>query len=315
MRSIVDQDRPVGWLPTGDPFFAPIGEMRYDGDRVQCHLCGRWLKMVGGSHLIAAHEMTVVEYRELFRLFGNMTTAAPRTSERKRQTMLEQIVTGQRDQSVLGEGSSPPTVARWRSVATLHPGLMAEWHEQRNGDLDPYSLGQHSHRKVWWRCRQCGAEWQASPNQRTSAGRGCPACGRRRSIAATIQRNRSYRPPPGKSIAAKRPDLLVEWDTARNVGLDPYTLAAGSERKVWWRCSLPECSIEWQAAVGDRTRQQARCPPCRQKRAGERRALADRDKSFGALYPHLLDEWHPTKNADADPYAIKPGSERRRSWR
>jgi hypothetical protein len=33
-----------------------MGEMRYDGDRVQCHLCGRWLKMVGGSHLIAASE-------------------------------------------------------------------------------------------------------------------------------------------------------------------------------------------------------------------------------------------------------------------
>jgi hypothetical protein len=30
--------------------------MRYDGDRVQCHLCGRWLMMVGGSHLIAASE-------------------------------------------------------------------------------------------------------------------------------------------------------------------------------------------------------------------------------------------------------------------
>jgi hypothetical protein len=125
MRRIADQGRPVGWLPTGEPFFVPIGEMRYDRDRVQCHLCGRWFKLVGGWHLIAAHEMTIAEYRELFHLFGNITTAAPDTSERKRQTMLEQIRSGQRDQSVLG-GSSPATVARWRSVATFHPGLMAE---------------------------------------------------------------------------------------------------------------------------------------------------------------------------------------------
>ena len=254
--------------------------------------------------------MTIVEYRELFHLVGSTTTAAPDTSARKRQSMLEQIRSGQRDQSVLG-GASPATVARWRSVATLHPRLMTEWHEQRNGDLDPYSLGQHSHRKVWWRCRQCGAEWQASPNQRTSAGRGCPACGRRRSIAATVERNRSYQSPPGQSIAAKRPDLLLEWDATRNIGLDPSTLAAGSERAAWWRCSLPGCSNQWQTAVRDRTRQPAGCPACRHKRAGERRAIADPDRSFGALYPQLLDEWHPTKNADVDPYALKPGSERR----
>src|ERR1700680_3105146 len=57
--------RPIGRLPGGEPYFAPIGEMRYDGDRVQCHLCGRWLKMVGGSHLVSAHGIAIGEYREM----------------------------------------------------------------------------------------------------------------------------------------------------------------------------------------------------------------------------------------------------------
>lgn len=45
---------PLGHLPGGEAYFAPIGEMRSDGERMQCHLCGRWYRMVGGSHLLSA---------------------------------------------------------------------------------------------------------------------------------------------------------------------------------------------------------------------------------------------------------------------
>jgi len=72
-----DHNRPLGWLPTGECYYVPIGEMLYDGDRVCCHLCGRWLKMVGGQHLIAAHDLTLEQYREMFRLLASATTAAP----------------------------------------------------------------------------------------------------------------------------------------------------------------------------------------------------------------------------------------------
>jgi hypothetical protein len=39
----------VGRLPDGTPYFAPIGELPYDADddRVQCHLCGDWFRIVG----------------------------------------------------------------------------------------------------------------------------------------------------------------------------------------------------------------------------------------------------------------------------
>ena len=247
----------------------------------------------------------------MFHLYGNVSTAAPETTERKRELMREQIATGERDQSVLGP-PSPPTVGRWRSLAVLRPELMAEWHPRRNGDLDPYRIGQHAHRKVWWRCSDCGHEWQTSPNQRTSRGRGCPECGRRRSIAANVDRGRRFRASPERSIATVRPDLMQEWHPTRNGELDPYTIAAGSERKVWWRCS--DCGREWRAVVGDRTRRQPGCPTCGFQRAGRRRARAEPSRSFAALYPHLLAEWHTTKNGQLDPYTIKPGSERRLWW-
>lgn len=259
-RERSEHSRPVGRLSTGEPYYAPIGEMLYDGDRVRCHLCGRWLKMVGGQHLIAAHDLTLEQYREMFRLLASTTTAAPETSE---------------------------------------------WHPTRNGELDPYKIGQHAHRKVWWRCSECSHEWQASPNERTSAGRGCPACGRRRSIAATVDRNGRFRVSRERSIAVVRPDLLEEWHPALNGVLDPFTVAAGSERRVSWQCSNADCRQEWQAVVGDRAKRGLGCPACGYRRGGERRALAERDPSLGALYPRLLAEWHPTRNGDLDPYAIR----------
>jgi predicted nucleic acid-binding Zn-ribbon protein len=307
--------RRVGSLPSGEPYYAPMGRMRYDADRVQCHLCGRWLKMVGGSHLIAAHGITVAEYRETFDLHGNDSTVAPELSERKRRAMVAQIASGERDQSVLGK-SPTATVQRWRSLAALHPELMAEWHTRRNADLDPFKIGKYSRLKVWWCCCTCGHVWQTTPHERTFGGRGCPACARRRRIAATIERNRRAEVRPERRLAVVRPDLLKEWHPARNGELDPLRIAVASERIVWWRCSVADCGREWRAMVGNRTKHGAvGCPRCAHRLAGERRARADRERSFGALHPHLLEEWHPTRNGGVDPYAIKPGSERRLWWR
>ena len=69
-----------GRLADGTPYYGRIGEMAYDDDRVQCHLCGRWFKWVGGSHLWQGHEWSLDEYRETFQLLRTMTTASPATS-------------------------------------------------------------------------------------------------------------------------------------------------------------------------------------------------------------------------------------------
>jgi Probable Zinc-ribbon domain/ROS/MUCR transcriptional regulator protein len=274
-----------GLSPTVRPITPRSGELRHDGDRVQCHLCGRWFKMVGGSHTISAHDMTVAEYRGLFRLNGNVSTVAPETAERKRETMLAQIASGERDQSVLGQ-PSPPTVPSWRSLTVLHPQLMDEWHPTRNRDLDPYNVGQCSRLKIWWRCRECGHKRQATPHDRAFSGRGCPACARRRRIAATIERNRRAEVRPERTLAVVCPQLLQEWHPTRNRELDPLMIAAPSERIVWWRCSVDRCGREWRAMLGSRTKHGTLgCPRCAHRLAGQRRARADPGQSFGALHP------------------------------
>jgi len=128
------QPLPVGQLPGGEFYFAPIGEMRSDGERVQCHLCGGWYRMVGGSHLRNAHGWTTAEYRDAFLLNATTSTVGPVTSERKRETMREQIASGARSYPV-GNGARP-TPPAWRSLAAVRPELLAEWHPRRNRKLE-----------------------------------------------------------------------------------------------------------------------------------------------------------------------------------
>src|SRR5262245_10493766 len=59
--------RPVSAvLPDGTPCYAPIGTVVRDGDRVLCHLCGRWFRSVV-AHL-RSHGWDHLAYRETFGL-------------------------------------------------------------------------------------------------------------------------------------------------------------------------------------------------------------------------------------------------------
>src|SRR6516164_9750599 len=66
---------------------------------------------------------------------------------------------GRRRSAEFSAGVGRWRVPRERSLATLHPELLAEWHPQRNSDFDPFSIGPGSNLGVWWRCERCGHEW------------------------------------------------------------------------------------------------------------------------------------------------------------
>jgi hypothetical protein len=88
------------------------------------------------------------------------STVGSVTSERMRETMLEQIDQGER-QYPLAVPSGPPMPAGWRSLGALRPDLLEEWHPTLNRQLersgvDPSRLGTRSERTVWWKCRDCG---------------------------------------------------------------------------------------------------------------------------------------------------------------
>lgn len=65
----------------------------------------------------------------------------------------------------------------FNDFATIMPELLKEWNYNKNTDIYPTELSAHSGRKVWWKCKNCGYEWQATVDKRSN-GRNCPACSR-----------------------------------------------------------------------------------------------------------------------------------------
>lgn len=49
-----------------------------------------------------------------------------------------------------------------------------------------------------------------------------------------------------RCIAGENIKLISEWDTAKNNGLMPENISAGSHQKVWWQC---DAGHSWQAEI------------------------------------------------------------------
>ena len=63
----------------------------------------------------------------------------------------------------------------FNDLETRNPVLAEEWNYLKNGTLLPSSVSPSSNKKVWWKCKICGHEWQAIVGSR-NRGRGCPVC-------------------------------------------------------------------------------------------------------------------------------------------
>jgi len=178
------------------------------------------------------------------------------------------------------------------SLAERFPALAAEWHPTKNGKLRADRVLAGGKRKVWWRCGADPAHiWQAAIGHRSGSGTGCPEC---------------------KTLLAKRPDLAREWHPTRNGSVTPAGVSAGSEQRVWWRCTLNPAH-EWRTAVQSRTRPGAGtgCPHC----ARLAHSTPSPAASLAAKHPELAREWHPTRNGLLTPATVFPGSGKKVWWR
>ena len=273
---------------------------------MSCHLCGRFLQIVGGTHLRVTHGWTIDKYREAFQLRQKVATCSHELSDRCSENARARLGRG-------GFGTPPSDraaglyrVPRWRSLAHLHPELLTELHRTRNGDLDVTTLAAGAHRKVWWRCQTCGHEWRTAVVNRVLPGSGCPECARKRRAATR------RRVEPRRSIALTRPDLTEELHPVLNGQLDPYTVGAGSTQKLWWQCGT--CAHEWHATVANRASGTG-CPACWQARRGATFSTVPAHRSLAARAPELLPQLHPTRNPNLDPATLAARSDRKVWWR
>lgn len=60
------------------------------------------------------------------------------------------------------------------SIAAKNKKSLIEWNYERNGSLLPTMVSHGSSKMVWWKCTQCGEEWQSVVW--SYSGKGCPSC-------------------------------------------------------------------------------------------------------------------------------------------
>ena len=127
--------------------------------------------------------------------------------------------------------------------------LLEEWsYEDNSIQPDEVSTGS-CHIKPIWICKR-GHKWAAPVTNRLK-GHGCPYCAH-------------HWPIPGETdLETTNPELASEWNYEKNGDLLPSMVFAGSNRKVWWRCSKGH---EWEAWINNRSKGRG-CPICSKARA------------------------------------------------
>ncbi|OBK16768.1 zinc-ribbon domain-containing protein [Mycobacterium asiaticum] len=139
-----------------------------------------------------------------------------------------------------------------RSLGDLFPEVAKEWHPTKNLTVTAFDVNPGSKQRRWWRCADCGHEWQTDPDHRTRGGRRCSKCAYRSiSVSKAV-------PKPGESLAEKAPALAAEWHPDKNGALTPFDVRPRGRASVWWRCKFGH---EWKAMVAPRA-VGIGCPKC-----------------------------------------------------
>lgn len=114
------------------------------------------------------------------------------------------------------------------------------------------------------------------------------------------------------SLAVDCPELTEEWHPTKNLPLTPFNVTKGTTKKAWWQCK--KCQHEWYCHVSNRRKQYkfgrtegTGCPNCIGR-------VRKPENSFAEKFPHLVKEWHPTKNEGDSPEFIAPTSIQKYWW-
>lgn len=107
-------------------------------------------------------------------------------------------------------------------------------------------------------CDQCGYRYIVTPFGYSHANIPCPRCRGLSNCGGVI--------PYEQSVAYKYPELIQDWDFAKN-DYDPAETSSSLRREVWWYCH--ECGTTWKAQIAMRTKGKRRCPDCGVLRGGQ----------------------------------------------
>lgn len=138
---------------------------------------------------------------------------------------------------------------------STYPNLVKEWNYDKNKNLLPENISTKNVKKVWWICNK-GHEWQTRVAHRAN-GSNCPYC---------CNQKVGY----GNDLETKSPKLAKEWHPTKNSDLTPDKITPGSNKKVWWQCSI--CYHEWETSPNFRFgKHKTGCPKCNKGGWGNKR--------------------------------------------
>ena len=188
------------------------------------------------------------------------------------------------------------------SLEDTRPDVASKWHPTKNGNLRPDMFTKDSHYEAWWQC-DCGKEWKRSIEGMTKNIYGCPIC----SKIQMAKTKRKLSVQKRGSLKETMPELAKEWHPTKNGDLKPTDVTTGSNEIVWWLCK--KCGYVWKTAVASRGLKHSGCPCC----AGQKVLQGVND--LATICPHLVPEWHPTKNGDVKPTEVTAGTHKKFWWK
>ena len=137
-------------------------------------------------------------------------------------------------------------------LATTHPNLAREWHPTKNGNLTPRGIITAAGKKFWWKCPDCGYDYQATIVHRKFSKSGCPNCYGNHTLS-------------GKNdLVTTHPEIARDWHPTKNGTLKPTALKAGSHKIVWWKCS--KCGYEFKSEIRKYV-ENHKCSNCERKKS------------------------------------------------
>lgn len=131
-----------------------------------------------------------------------------------------------------------------------------------------------SHKKLQWKCLNdnCGEIFETNwANIQT--GYGCPYCAGKQVGVSNC-------------LAAKYPDLAIEWHPTKNGDITPYNVTCSSSFYAWWQC---QSGHEWIAVIYSRTLNKNGCPYCSGR-------FPTKENNLLVKFPEIASEWDYKKN-------------------
>ncbi len=172
-----------------------------------------------------------------------------------------------------------------------YPQVLREFDKKNNKNLSPYSLPVGV--KVWWKCSKDASHIWKSGFYRTEKGTRCPYCSNKKGSKSN-------------NFKKSHPHIAKQWDKKKN-DLLPEEVTSGSHRRVWWKCKKGP-DHNWQAKILDRVIDDTGCPFCCFRRTSVTNVIA-------TVAPHLVPEWHKTKNGKITPDKERVRSRTKRWWK